>query len=70
MHLGKGNKHVFKMNLFVLKEPFKHCNRRPQCPIIARRILLPFVILCYSMRRVEHNLEQLLLPGSRGTGSY
>lgn len=32
------------MDVFVLKEPLKHSNRRLQCPIIARKISLPFTI--------------------------
>lgn len=27
MSLGKGNKHVFKMDLSVLKEPLKHSKK-------------------------------------------
>lgn len=67
MSLGKGNEHVFKMDLSMLKEPLKHSNRKPQSPVIARGILLPFMILYHSIQRVEHNPGRL---GSGGTGCW
>lgn len=57
------------MDSFVLKEPLKHNIRKLQCPIIAGRILPPFIIHYDSLQRVEHNPEWLLLLGSRGTES-
>lgn len=59
------------MDVFVLKEPLKHSNRRQQCPIIARKILLPFTTqngCCYlvlealgapreAMGKPEHNAD-------------